>query len=89
MLIGTEVDLRSDSPTNKQSTKCDKQPITCDKQPITFEQGWNLTRELGGVKYLECSALTKVYIYNILLKVFEHIILVKDLTIFHNTERWI
>ena len=63
MLIGTEVDLRSDSPTNKQSTKCDKQPITCDKQPITFEQGWNLTRELGGVKYLECSALTQVYIY--------------------------
>lgn len=45
-----------DTTTNKQLSKS-------DEQPITSEQGWNLTRELGAVKYLECSALTQVIIY--------------------------
>ena len=63
ILIGTQIDLRGDSTTNKQLSKC-------DKKPITSEQGWNLTRELGGVKYLECSALTQVIIYILLLTSF-------------------
>lgn len=64
ILIGTQIDLRSDSPTNKQSSKC-------DKQPITNEQGWNLTKELGGVKYLECSALTQEGLTNVFDEAFQ------------------
>ena len=53
-----------DTTTNKQLSKR-------DEQPITSEQGWNLTRELGAVKYLECSALTQEELPNVFDEAFQ------------------
>lgn len=52
LIVGTQVDLRSDK-------------MILDKlarhklRPMTTEQGYQLARELGAVKYVECSALTQ------------------------------
>jgi small GTP-binding protein len=52
ILVGTQIDLRHD-------------PYVMDKlmqqkeRPVASEQGERLARELGAIKYLECSALTQ------------------------------
>lgn len=52
ILCGTKIDLRED-------------PIAIQRlqekklSPITFEQGSSLMKEIGAVKYIECSALTQ------------------------------
>jgi len=52
ILVGTKVDLREDSATiEKLNTK--------KQAPITYEQGLQMMQEIGGVKYMECSALTQ------------------------------
>ncbi|CAG0909059.1 unnamed protein product, partial [Cyprideis torosa] len=53
LLVGTQIDLRDDSPTTERLAK-NKQ------KPITSEQGERLAKELHAVKYVECSALTQV-----------------------------
>ena len=35
------------------------------QRPISFEQGERLARELGAVKYVECSALTQKGLKNV------------------------
>ena len=35
------------------------------QRPITFDQGERLARELGAVKYVECSALTQKGLKNV------------------------
>lgn len=56
--MGTQIDLRDD-------------PGVMDKlarqrqRPITFEAGERLARELGAVKYVECSALTQKGLKNV------------------------
>ena len=55
MLVGTQIDLRNSVQTlhkNKQT-------------PRTLEQGEKLSRELGAVKYVECSALTQEGLKNV------------------------
>ena len=47
LIVGTQIDLREESKTLK-------------KYPITFEKGEKLAKELKAVKYVECSALTRV-----------------------------
>uniref|UniRef100_A0A8C5FR49 Rac family small GTPase 1b n=1 Tax=Gadus morhua TaxID=8049 RepID=A0A8C5FR49_GADMO len=52
ILVGTKLDLREDKET------CDK---LRDKKlsPITYPHGLAMAKEIGLVKYLECSALTQ------------------------------
>jgi len=53
ILVGTKVDLREDAATiEKLNTK--------KQAPITYEQGLQMMQEIGGVKYMECSALTQI-----------------------------
>ncbi len=52
VLIGTKLDLRDDKDTIEQLKK--------NKQnPITYPEGLAMAKEIGAVKYLECSALTE------------------------------
>nr|XP_031531825.1 ras-related C3 botulinum toxin substrate 3 isoform X2 [Vicugna pacos] len=52
LLVGTKLDLRDDKDTVERLR---------DKKlaPITYPQGLAMAREIGSVKYLECSALTQ------------------------------
>jgi cell division control protein 42 len=52
LIVGTQVDLRDD-PQVMEILWRQKQ------RPVTPEQGERLARELGAVKYVECSALTQ------------------------------
>ena len=53
LLVGTQIDLRDDGNTVEKLKKT-------KQKPITFDQGEKLSRELRAVKYVECSALTRV-----------------------------
>jgi GTPase SAR1 family protein len=52
VLVGTKLDLREDKETIDRLR---------DKKlsPITYPQGLAMAKEIGAVKYLECSALTQ------------------------------
>jgi len=52
------VDLRDDPGVVEKLAKS-------RQRPITFEQGERLARELGAVKYVECSALTQKGLKNV------------------------
>jgi len=52
ILVGTKLDLRDDAETVRKLH--DK-----GMNPITFEQGMAKAKEIGAVKYMECSALTQ------------------------------
>ena len=52
ILVGTKLDLREDKETIE---KLRGKRLA----PITYTQGKSLAKELGAVKYLECSALTR------------------------------
>jgi len=58
IIVGTMVDLRDDSAVLEKLSKS-------RQRPITFEQGERLARELGAVKYVECSALTQKGLKNV------------------------
>jgi len=58
ILVGTKVDLRDDPDTlNKLKDK--------KLNFITEVQGQSLAKEIGAVKYLECSALTQKGLKNV------------------------
>ncbi|MEQ2226520.1 Rho GTPase protein rac1 [Ilyodon furcidens] len=52
ILVGTKLDLREDQDT---VDKLKEQNLS----PITYPQALAMTKEIGAVKYLECSALTQ------------------------------
>ncbi|XP_040579917.1 cdc42 homolog [Lepeophtheirus salmonis] len=52
LLVGTQVDLRNDEKTKEALSKC-------KQKPITEEQGRSLAKEIGAVRYSECSAITQ------------------------------
>ena len=52
MLIGTKVDLRDDRETVEKLTEK-------NLKPVTQSDGLKLQKEIGAVKYMECSALTQ------------------------------
>ena len=54
ILVGTKLDLRSDP--NTVAKLREKSPPTT---PITVEEGLDMSKTIGAVKYLECSALTQ------------------------------
>lgn len=62
--MGTQVDLRDDAPVIEKLAR-QKQ------RPVTNEQGEKLARELGAVKYVECSALTQKGLKNVFDEVSE------------------
>ena len=58
LIVGTQVDLRDDPAVIE---KLARQKL----RPITAEMGERLARELGAVKYVECSALTQKGLKNV------------------------
>ena len=58
LIVGTQIDLRDD-PQVLEKLQRQKQ------RPITSDQGERLARELGAVKYVECSALTQKGLKNV------------------------
>ncbi|KAI8909947.1 Rho GTPase [Geranomyces variabilis] len=58
IIVGTQVDLRDDPPTIEKLAKNRQKPIASDA-------GERLARELGAVKFLECSALTQKGLKNV------------------------
>jgi Ras-related C3 botulinum toxin substrate 1 len=58
ILVGTKLDLRSD-PNTVQRLKEKNQT------PISFEEGLEMTKTIGAIKYLECSALTQKGLKNV------------------------
>ena len=52
ILVGTKLDLREDRDTIE---KLKEKRLA----PITYPQGLAMTKDVGAVKYLECSALTQ------------------------------
>ena len=52
ILVGTKQDLRDDAGV-LEKLKAQKQA------PVSSSQGHSLAKEIGAVKYLECSALTQ------------------------------
>jgi GTPase SAR1 family protein len=58
LIVGTQIDLRDD-PQVLEKLSRQKQ------RPVPPEQGERLARELGAVKYVECSALTQKGLKNV------------------------
>ena len=58
LLVGTQIDLRDDAATIEKLAK-NKQ------RPLTQEVGEKLARDLGAVRYVECSALTQKGLKNV------------------------
>lgn len=58
ILVGTKTDLRNDESTLESLRKE-------GKSPITEEEANNMVKELGAIKYLECSALTRQGLKNV------------------------
>lgn len=52
LIVGTQTDLREDASVRE---KLQKQKM----QPVRKEDGERMAKELGAVKYVECSALTQ------------------------------
>ena len=52
VLVGTKLDLRDDKETIE---KLKEKKLA----PITYPQGLQMMKDIGAVKYLECSALTQ------------------------------
>ena len=71
VLVGTKLDLREDPATidklRDRSVVLKPLDIHCypstipisRMQPIQYSQGVSMARDIGAVKYLECSALTQ------------------------------
>ena len=58
LIVGTQVDLR-DAPAVIEKLARQKQ------RPVSIDMGERLARELGAVKYVECSALTQKGLKNV------------------------
>ena len=66
LIVGTQVDLRDDSQVME---KLQRQK----QRPVAPEQGERLARELGAVKYVECSALTQKGLKNVFDEASSHL----------------
>jgi small GTP-binding protein len=52
ILVGTKMDLRSDAVSLAELRER-------NESPITYEQGLQMAKDIGAVRYMECSALTQ------------------------------
>ncbi|KAJ7085629.1 P-loop containing nucleoside triphosphate hydrolase protein [Mycena crocata] len=62
LIVGTQVDLRDDKEVIERLAAGKKH---WQQQPVTTEQGETLAREIGAVRYVECSALTQKGLKNV------------------------
>lgn len=74
MIVGTQVDLREDTAVKD---KLSKQRMA----PVKREDGERMARELGAVKYVECSALTQYKLKD----VFDEVSMIDFYGIYANT----
>ena len=58
LIVGTQIDLRDDPQVLEKLSRS-------KQRPVTSEQGERLARELGAIKYVECSALTQKGLKNV------------------------
>ncbi|KAI8809731.1 rho family small GTP binding protein cdc42 [Cladochytrium replicatum] len=58
IVVGTQMDLREDNATIEKLAKARQKPVSPD-------MGERLAKEVGAVKYLECSALTQRGLKNV------------------------
>ena len=58
LLVGTKTDLRNDIWESKV-------PFENNKRPITTYMGEKLSKDVGAIKYVECSALTRDGVENV------------------------
>jgi len=58
ILLGTKLDLREDPETLSKLTER-------NMAPIKYQDGVAMAKEIGAVKYLECSALTQKGLKNV------------------------
>ena len=58
LIVGTQVDLRDDPAVIEKLSRA-------KQRPVPMEAGERLARELGAVKYVECSALTQKGLKNV------------------------
>jgi len=58
LIVGTQVDLRNEDQVIK---KLQRQ----NQSPVASEEGEKLARDLGAIKYVECSALTQKGLKNV------------------------
>lgn len=77
VLVGTKLDLREDPATIEKLRERYVTPQMLVSQvrltrseprrmaPITYMQGVNMQKDIGAVKYLECSALTQKGLKNV------------------------
>ena len=73
LIVGTQIDLREDSQVFEKLAR-QKQ------RPVTSEQGEKLARELGAVKYVECSALTQKGLKNVFDEVRSNMTIITDIS---------
>jgi len=62
LVVGTQVDLRVEPQVIERLQRQ-------GQEPVTAERGEQLARELGAVKYVECSALTQKGLRNVFSEV--------------------
>lgn len=65
ILVGTKIDLREDL------FQIEKLYVLKHQNPISYEQGLNMAKEIGAVKYFECSALTRKGLEKVFDKAFQ------------------
>lgn len=65
LIVGTQTDLREDASVRE---KLQKQKM----QPVRKEDGERMAKELGAVKYVECSALTQYKLKDVFDEVCAH-----------------
>jgi len=58
ILVGTKLDLRDDPNTIQKLAEK-------KSAPVTYERGMAMAKEIGAIKYLECSALTQKNLKNV------------------------
>lgn len=69
MIVGTQADLRDDPSVRE---KLSRQKM----QPIRKEDGDRMAKDLGAVKYVECSALTQYKLKDVFDEVYPAVALV-------------
>ena len=80
IIVGTMIDLREDPAVLEKLAKS-------RQRPISYEQGERLAKELGAVKYVECSALTQRGLKNVFDEVYAPVCLADFRPLWQHSQR--